>query len=110
MFIHGRTETIRSCSSQSIAFAQAMCSPPGTVSDQEKVFLLREAVKSHKDYTVMAMSGEGVDRHLFGLKITALENNIELPELYKDEAFVQSTSFRLSTSQVSFDVVLVLGS
>lgn len=101
MFIHGRTETIRSCSNESVAFAEAMCSPPNTVSDQEKVILLREAVKSHKDYTVMAMSGEGVDRHLFGLKITAIENNIELPELYKDDGFVQSTHFRLSTSQVN---------
>lgn len=101
MFIHGRTETIRSCSMESVAFAKAMCSPPNTVSDQEKVQLLKEAVKAHKDYTVMAMSGEGVDRHLLGLKLIARENNVPVPELYSDEAFIRSTHFRISTSQVA---------
>lgn len=101
MFIHGRTETIRSCSTESVAFAKAMCSPPNTVSDQEKVQLLKEAVKAHKDYTVMAMSGEGVDRHLLGLKLIARENNIPVPEIYSDEAFTRSTHFRISTSQVA---------
>lgn len=101
MFINGRTETIRSCSNESVAFAQAMCSPPNSISDQEKVLLLREAVKAHKDYTVMAMSGEGVDRHLLGLKLIARENNIQVPALYSDDSFVKSTHFRISTSQVA---------
>lgn len=101
MFVHGRTETIRSCSIESTEFAKAMCSPPGTVSDQEKVQLLRAAVNAHKNYTVMAMSGEGVDRHLLGLKLIAIENNLPVPDLYKDDAFVRSTHFRISTSQVA---------
>lgn len=101
MFIDGRTETIRSCSVESIDFAKAMCTPPGTVSDQEKVQLLRAAVNGHKNYTVMAMSGEGVDRHLLGLKLTAIENNLPIPDLYKDDAYLRSTHFRISTSQVA---------
>lgn len=101
MFIHGRTETIRSCSLESVAFAEAMCAPSNTVSDQEKVMLLKEAVKSHKDYTVMAMSGEGVDRHLLGLKLIARENNLQIPEFFNDESYAKSTHFRVSTSQVS---------
>lgn len=101
MFIHGRTETIRSCSEESVAFAQAMCSPPNSVSDQEKVLLLKDAVKAHKDYTVMAMSGEGIDRHLLGLKLIARENNIPIPDFYNDESFIKSTHFRISTSQVN---------
>lgn len=102
MFIHGRTETIRSCSIESVAFAQAMCAPRNTVSDQEKVMLLKEAVKSHKDYTVMAMTGEAVDRHLLGLKLIARENKLPIPEFYDDESYAKSTHFRVSTSQVSF--------
>lgn len=99
MFIHGRTETIRSCSIESVAFARAMCDP--AVSNPEKVHLLRQAVKAHKDYTVMASSGEGVDRHLLGLKLIAIEKNFPIPELYSDDAFAKSTSFRISTSQVA---------
>lgn len=99
MFIHGRTETIRSCSCESLAFAQAMCSP--SVGDAERVRLLREAVNAHKDYTVMAMRGEGVDRLLLGLKLTAIENKLSVPALYADASFVRSTHYRISTSQVA---------
>lgn len=99
MFIHGRTETIRSCSAESVAFAEAMCDP--SVSDPEKVQLLRTAVNAHKNYTVMASSGEGIDRHLLGLKLIAREKNFPIPELYTDEAFVKSTNYRISTSQVA---------
>lgn len=53
MFIHGRTETIRTCSNESIDFAKAMTS---TVSDAEKVQKLRTAVDAHKKYTVMVSS------------------------------------------------------
>lgn len=42
-----------------------------------------------------------MDRHLLGLKLIALENNIEIPELYKDPSFTRSTHMRLSTSQVA---------
>lgn len=99
MFIHGRTETIRSCSIESVAFAEAMCD--AAVSDPEKVQLLRAAVKAHKDYSIMASSGEGIDRHLLGLKLIAREKNFPIPELYSDEGFVKSTNFRISTSQVA---------
>lgn len=47
------------------------------------------------------MKGEGVDRHLLGLKLIALENKIELPEIYKDPAFAKSMNFRITSSQVA---------
>lgn len=50
LFFGGRTETIRSCSNESVAFAKAMLS---NVSDAEKVQKLRTAVDGHKKYTVM---------------------------------------------------------
>lgn len=109
LFIHGRTETIRSCSLESVAFAKAMCA--GTaVSDAEKVRLLKEAVNGHKNYTTMAMQGSGVDRHLMGLKLIAKENGYAVPELYADDGFVKSTNYRISTSQVMEDenILIVL--
>lgn len=99
MFIHGRTETIRSCSIESVAFAQAMCS--AQASDADKVRLLRAAVDSHKKYALDAMTGKGVDRMLLGLKLIARENKLDVPSFYADEGFVKSTTFRLSTSQVA---------
>lgn len=98
MFLHGRTETIRSCSIESIEFAKAMDS--SQVSDSDKLKLLKAAVEGHKKYTVQAMTGYGVDRHLLGLKLIAKENNLPIPTLYSDEAYQKSIHFRLSTSQV----------
>lgn len=99
MFIHGRTETIRSCSNESVAFAQAMCSPE--VSDADKVRALLAAVDGHKRYALEAMTGKGVDRLLLGLKLIAREKQMEVPAFYADAGFVKSTHFRLSTSQVA---------
>lgn len=47
------------------------------------------------------MNGFGVDRHLLGLKLIALENGIDIPELYKDPGFVKSSYMRISSSQVA---------
>lgn len=99
MYIGGRTETIRSCSIQSVHFAQTMlnqkCSP------KEKVAALTGAIQAHKDYTVQALQGLGVDRHLLGLKLLAIENGIEVPKLYSDPGYVKSAHMRISTSQVA---------
>lgn len=47
-----------------------------------------------------AAIGQGVDRHLFGLKMIAQSEGIELPELYKDIGYTKSTYFNLTSSQV----------
>lgn len=44
-----------------------------------------------------------MDRHLLGLKLAALENGYDVPELYLDTSFKESTYYKLSTSQVGFD-------
>ncbi|XP_053380411.1 carnitine O-acetyltransferase-like isoform X2 [Mercenaria mercenaria] len=98
MFQLGRTETIRSCSTESLEFTRAMMD--SNVSKQRKAELLRRAIDSHKQYTNDAISGKGIDRHLLGLKLTAAENNMEIPELFKDPAYTFSGSWRISTSQV----------
>ncbi|XP_016938097.4 carnitine O-acetyltransferase isoform X1 [Drosophila suzukii] len=99
IFDGGRTETIRSCSNESLAFSRAMQDSNAT--DQERAKKLREAVTSHQTYAKLALQGKGVDRHLLGLKLMALENSKPIPEFFKSPGFVKSSHFRMSTSQVA---------
>nr|CAD7588317.1 unnamed protein product [Timema genevievae] len=93
-FIHGRTETIRSCSQESVDFAMKM------LSGEEKYRALLAAIDYHKNYAIECVNGHGVDRHLLGLKLIAIENGLEVPALFKDPAYIRSTHFRISTSQI----------
>lgn len=52
-YIHGRTETIRSCSEESITFAKIMLDNKAT--DNEKVNALKQAINSHKKYSTDVM-------------------------------------------------------
>ncbi|KAK9888430.1 hypothetical protein WA026_000678 [Henosepilachna vigintioctopunctata] len=98
-YIHGRTETIRSCSVESVAFSKEMLD--NSSSDAKKIVALRNAINAHKKYTIDAINGFGIDRHLLGLKLAAKELGKDLPEIYKDIAFAKSSQMRLSTSQVA---------
>uniref|UniRef100_A0A1E1X2A9 Putative carnitine o-acyltransferase cpt2/yat1 n=1 Tax=Amblyomma aureolatum TaxID=187763 RepID=A0A1E1X2A9_9ACAR len=108
-FIHGRTETIRSTSSESLEFCKAFESSETKL--PAKVECLRKAVQNHKDYTNLAINGCGVDRLLFGLKMIAIENEIPVPDIYKDAAYKISTEFKISSSQVATqcDAVMFYG-
>jgi carnitine O-acetyltransferase len=100
LFYHGRTETIRSCSEESVAFCRAMTT--ATVSDKERVDALRAALDAHKDFTRAALTGEGVDRHLMGLYILARMSGMDpLPALFTDKGFLRSKEWTLSTSNIS---------
>ncbi|XP_068621094.1 carnitine O-acetyltransferase-like isoform X2 [Battus philenor] len=99
MYAGGRTETIRSCSLESVEFAKTMLDARN--SPKLKLESMHKAIKAHKDYTVQALQGLGVDRHLLGLKLTAVENGIEVPKLYFDEGYRRSAHMRISTSQVA---------
>lgn len=97
-FQEGRTETCRSVSDESVAFCNAMADPE--VSPERCVKALREAIDAHVQYITDASDGKGVDRHLFGLK-KCLKEGEELPALYKDRAYGYSSTWYLSTSQLS---------
>lgn len=97
-FQQGRTETCRSVSDESIAFCNAMADPE--VSPERCVKALREAIDAHVKYITDASDGKGVDRHLFGLK-KCLKEGEEIPALYKDRAYGYSSTWYLSTSQLS---------
>ncbi|KAB5535250.1 carnitine O-acetyltransferase-like protein [Coniochaeta sp. 2T2.1] len=94
----GRTETCRSVSIDSVAWCNSMADP--AAEDKDRIDLLRKAVTSHVEYITAASDGKGVDRHLFGLK-KLLEPGQDVPAIYKDPAFSYSSSWYLSTSQLS---------
>lgn len=83
-FRHGRTDTVRTVSTESIAFCDAMCSassfckgPEGhestvtnlRVQKNGKLALLRAACAAHSEQTRVVAAGNGFDRHLLGLRL-----------------------------------------
>lgn len=109
MFRLGRTDTIRSATSASASFVRAFDDP--SKQNTEKVGLLEKAVKAHRTYTSMAISGQAIDRHLLGLKMQAMEENISVPNVFKDAAYAKALHYKLSTSQVpsKTDCVMCFG-
>ncbi|KAA1479501.1 acyltransferase ChoActase/COT/CPT [Dentipellis sp. KUC8613] len=94
----GRTEVTRSASNESKAWVEAM--EDANASDEQRATLFRRAVHRHSQYTAWAADGQGVDRHLYGLK-KMLGEGENVPEIYKDEAYSRTNHWELSTSQLS---------
>lgn len=65
---------------------------------RSSLFIL--AARRHVKYATWASDGQGVDRHLFGLK-KMLKEGEPLPEIFSDPAFGRSSHWELSTSQLS---------
>ena len=97
-FQQGRTETCRSVSDESVAFCDAMADPEIGSTECEKLF--KAAVNAHIKYIADASDGRGVDRHLFGLK-KLIQEGEETPELFKDPAYSYSSTWYISSSQLS---------
>ncbi|XP_013415790.1 carnitine O-acetyltransferase [Lingula anatina] len=95
----GRTDTIRSCTIDSTNFSKAM--QDDSVSKQEKADLLRKAVDAHRKYTADVLSGQGIDRHLLAFKLLAIENGMNVPELFMDTAYSRSMHHQISSSNVT---------
>jgi len=103
-FYHGRTETCRSLSVESLGFSKAMTS--SNVDKQKKLEALKKAIDSHKKYMSDAVSGKGVDRHLLGLRILSMEEqeihkDKKMPAIFTDQVYKESTHWRISTSNIS---------
>ncbi|TKA57749.1 hypothetical protein B0A53_00898 [Rhodotorula sp. CCFEE 5036] len=115
----GRTEVIRSTTNEALEWYKAMENPQRSVSgqtvpsscvsailiprceqDAERLELFRKAAAKHIKLAGEAADGRGVDRHLFGLK-KLLQDGEELPKIYQDPTFAESSNWILSTSQLS---------
>uniref|UniRef100_A0A7N5ZRS0 carnitine O-palmitoyltransferase n=1 Tax=Anabas testudineus TaxID=64144 RepID=A0A7N5ZRS0_ANATE len=90
LFREGRTETVRSCSNESSAFVR-----------QSSQRLFRAASEKHQLLYRLAMTGAGIDRHLFCLYVVSKYLGVESPFLKE----VLSEPWRLSTSQTPIQQV-----
>uniref|UniRef100_A0A2I3HSE8 carnitine O-palmitoyltransferase n=1 Tax=Nomascus leucogenys TaxID=61853 RepID=A0A2I3HSE8_NOMLE len=79
LFREGRTETVRSCTTESCDFVQAMVDPAQTVEQRLKLFKL--ASEKHQHMYRLAMTGSGIDRHLFCLYVVSKYLAVESPFL-----------------------------
>ncbi len=95
LFREGRTETIRSCSIESCKWVKSMMDP--NVTNEERCKLFKEACDYHQQQSRDALTGKGVDRHLFGLYIVSKYLEVDSPFLKE----VFSKPWSLSTSQVN---------
>uniref|UniRef100_A0A8C5MVR1 Carnitine O-palmitoyltransferase 1, muscle isoform n=1 Tax=Leptobrachium leishanense TaxID=445787 RepID=A0A8C5MVR1_9ANUR len=93
LFREGRTETVRSCTKQSCDFVKAMEDPNET--KENRLALYRAAADHHQLMYRLAMTGKGIDRHLFCLYIVSKYLGTDSPFLQQ----VLSEPWRLSTSQ-----------
>ncbi|XP_072525384.1 carnitine O-palmitoyltransferase 1, liver isoform isoform X1 [Salminus brasiliensis] len=99
LFREGRTETVRSCTVQSCNFVRAMLDEKQT--REERLQLLKLAAEKHQDLYRMAMTGKGIDRHLFCLYVVSRYLGVDSPFLKE----VLSEPWRLSTSQTPLQQV-----
>uniref|UniRef100_A0A8C3YA01 Carnitine O-palmitoyltransferase 1, muscle isoform n=1 Tax=Catharus ustulatus TaxID=91951 RepID=A0A8C3YA01_CATUS len=90
LFREGRTETVRSCTSESTAFVRSMADPHGS---RQRLF--KAAAEKHQQLYRLAMTGAGIDRHLFCLYLVSRYLGTQSPFLAK----VLAEPWRLSTSQ-----------
>ncbi|XP_015253242.1 PREDICTED: carnitine O-acetyltransferase-like [Cyprinodon variegatus] len=81
------------------------------LSNTERVALLQKAVQTHKENTLNAINGQGIDRHLLGLKMQSIEDLTSMPEIFMDTSYAVAHHFNLYTSQVGSktDCVMCFG-
>ena len=95
LYREGRTETVRACSVESANWVKSM--NDSKVTDEERVSLLRKACENHQQAYRDAMTGKGIDRHIFCLYVISKYLEVDSPFLKE----VLSEPWRLSTSQVN---------
>jgi len=98
IYSKARTDTIRSCSIESTDLCKAMVD--NNVSSATKLSKLMTAIQTHRAEVMDAVRGQAFDRHLLGLKMQALENGENIPDLFMDISYMLASHFKLSTSQV----------
>ncbi|KAI0272336.1 acyltransferase ChoActase/COT/CPT [Gloeopeniophorella convolvens] len=97
-FVKGRTEVIRVVTAESDAFVRAMLDPASGADARKAAF--EAAAKVHVANAQAAGRGEGVDRHLLGLR-KVLKPDEPVPALYADPLVQRASHWALSTSALA---------
>lgn len=50
--------------------------------------------------SVQALKGRGIERHLLGLKLQAIEEGLSIPKIFMDTGYGLATHWKLRTGQV----------
>lgn len=108
-FKHGRTETMRPCTSETKEFCEAISKKRNSISPNELRAMMDKCSAKHNALTKDAAMGQGFDRHLFGLRHTAEQNGIKIPSLFEDPAYSNINHNILSTSTLSSAALLAGG-
>ncbi|KAJ1759028.1 hypothetical protein LPJ58_002491 [Coemansia sp. RSA 1591] len=108
-FLHGRTETVRSLTPQVAQCVYTMCD--ATTTPRDRYTALVRAATKHQEMLRTASAGQGVDRHIFGLRMaynrldplpseSAMTDHEKraIEEFFEDPILARSTTFQLSTS------------
>ncbi|KAI8914641.1 acyltransferase ChoActase/COT/CPT [Gorgonomyces haynaldii] len=98
-FKHGRTETGRSMSVESLEFCQSFDNDDILYDDKRK--LLKTAIQTQSGYMKQAAMGQGIDRHMLGLRCMIQAGEQEKATMFTDPAYIKSMYFKLSTSNMS---------
>ncbi|GAB0093404.1 carnitine O-palmitoyltransferase 2, mitochondrial [Sergentomyia squamirostris] len=106
----GRTETVRPATLETQKLCKALLSKAklDEITSAE-VSMMRDCSNKHNKLTKEAAMGQGFDRHLFVLRYIAQKNGLDLPELYRDQAYSQINHNILSTSTLSSPAIDIGG-
>lgn len=98
----GRTECLRPNTPPAVELVESLLDDPATLEPA----LVDAALAAHRDWVKAAKSGNGVDRHLLGLKLAAARLGQPTP-LHDDEGYRRlSTDFLSTTSLGSRDAIV----
>ncbi|KHJ98986.1 Choline/Carnitine O-acyltransferase [Oesophagostomum dentatum] len=104
-FLKGRTECMRSATAATREATLALLSGKTEKAGE----LLLKCSNAHSQLVKEASMGQGFDRHLLGLKITAERLGQKIPALFEDPGFVRMSHFVLSTSTLSTNTIVFGG-
>ncbi|KAN0097060.1 Acyltransferase ChoActase/COT/CPT [Tylopilus felleus] len=96
-FYKGRDESVRVVTDECVAFVRAMLG--NTATKDEKVRLLKAAVRKNQQLASAAAKGNGVDRPVVGF-LVAKPPSMPEPELFTDPLFTRSTDGTIFTTCV----------
>ncbi|KAI6648648.1 Carnitine O-palmitoyltransferase 2, mitochondrial [Oopsacas minuta] len=106
-FKHGRTETVRPCTFETLQCTKAILN--GKLSTPQLLELMKACSRKHSTLVKQAVMGKGFDRHLFGLSCLANELGGTIPKIFTDEVHKYINHFTMSTSTLDSEAVLVGG-
>lgn len=111
-FLHGRTEAIRTVTTESVEFVKTFWSDAPA---SNKLEALRKAINTHVNLTKMCSKGLGQDRHLYALQCVwqremgKVEDDDKVPSIFKDSGWQTLNHTVLSTSNCGNPALRLFG-